>query len=83
MMHPFLTQPALSKLLDAVPVVQRYRTLFALFDWTALQPSCLGCWPRTPSLSSQCLCQSPVDRIGEHLIPIRTLKDNIEMREAS
>jgi Transposase DDE domain len=31
-------QPTLCKLIDADPVVQRYRVQFALFDWSAIDP---------------------------------------------
>jgi hypothetical protein len=76
-------QPTLSKLLDGDPVVQRYRTLFALFDWTALQPAALAAGPGHPAHPPSAYVKALLVRIGEHLIPIRLLNDNIEMREAS
>ena len=35
---PHFDQSILSKLIDADPVVQRYRQLFALFDWSVVDP---------------------------------------------
>jgi hypothetical protein len=35
---PHFDQSTLSKMIDADPVVQRYRARFALFDWSAIDP---------------------------------------------
>src|SRR5207302_5541634 len=42
-------QPTMGKLIDAEPVVQRYRELFALFDWTALEPAVKPTGPGRPA----------------------------------
>lgn len=46
---PQFDQPALGKLIEAEPVVQRYYTLFALFDWTALEPATKSTGPGRPA----------------------------------
>src|SRR6266571_6587648 len=60
-------QPTLSKLIDADPVVQRYRTLFALFDWTALEPAVRPSGPGRPAHPPSAYVKALLVRIGEHL----------------
>jgi hypothetical protein len=60
-------QPTLSKLIDADPVVQRYRALFALFDWTALEPAGLTAGPGRPAHPPSAYIKALLVRIGEHL----------------
>jgi hypothetical protein len=60
-------QPTLNKLIDADAVVQRYRTLFALFDWTALQPAVKPSGPGRPAHPSSAYLKALLVRIGEHL----------------
>src|SRR6266568_4587559 len=60
-------QPTLSKLIDADPVVQRYRTLFALFDWTALEPAITPSGPGRPGHPPSAYVKALLVRIGEHL----------------
>src|SRR2546425_10605 len=60
-------QPTLDKLIEADPVVQRYRTLFALFDWTALEPTAKPSRPGRPGHPSSAYVKALLVRIGEHL----------------
>src|SRR5713226_6399914 len=60
-------QPTLGKLMDADPVVQRYRTLFALFDWTALDPPAMPSGPGRPAHPPSAYVKALLVRIGEHL----------------
>src|SRR5436305_9410548 len=60
-------QPTLSKLIDADRVVQRYRTLFALFDWTALEPAVKPSGPGRPAHPPSAYVKALLVRIGEHL----------------
>src|SRR5438445_13822544 len=59
-------QPTLGKLIDADSVVHRYRTLFALFDWTALQPAATS-GPGRPAHPPSAYVKALLVRIGEHL----------------
>src|SRR5258708_6907345 len=60
-------QLTLSKLIDADPVVQRYRTVFALFDWTALDPPAKPVGPGRPGHPPSAYVKALLVRIGEHL----------------
>ncbi len=60
-------QPTLGKLIDTDPVVQRYRELFALFDWTALQPVVKQSGPGRPAHPPSAYVKALLVRIGEHL----------------
>jgi hypothetical protein len=60
-------QPTLDKLIEADPVVQRYRTLFALFDWTALEPAAKPSRPGRPGHPPSAYVKALLVRIGEHL----------------
>src|SRR3989475_4237385 len=60
-------QTTLGKLIDADAVVQRYRTLFALFDWTALEPAVKPSGPGRPAHPSSAYVKALLVRIGEHL----------------
>ncbi len=60
-------QPTLSKLIDADPIVQRYRTRFALFDWTALDPPAKPSSPGRPAHPPSAYVKALLVRIGEHL----------------
>src|SRR5713101_5127956 len=60
-------QPTLGKLMDADPVVQRYRTLFALFDWTTLDPPAKPSGPGRPAHPPSTYVKALLVRIGEHL----------------
>jgi hypothetical protein len=60
-------QSTLGKLLDADPVVQRYRELFALFDWTALEPPVKPSGPGRPAHPPSAYVKALLVRIGEHL----------------
>jgi len=60
-------QPTLGKLMDVDPVVQRYRTLFALFDWTALDPPAKPSGPGRPAHPPSTYVKALLVRIGEHL----------------
>src|SRR5213079_1323933 len=64
---PQFDQSTLSKLIDAAPVVQRYRTLFALFDWTALQRAARPSRPGRAAHPPSAYVKALVVRIGEHL----------------
>jgi hypothetical protein len=64
---PQFDQLTLSKLIDADPVVQRYRTLFALFDWTATEPPAKPFGPGRPSHPPSAYVKALLVRIGEHL----------------
>src|SRR5947209_20528182 len=60
-------QSTLGKLIDADPVVQRYRTLFALFDWTSLEPAATSSGPGRPGHPLSAYVKALLVRIGEHL----------------
>src|SRR5260370_3743622 len=60
-------QPTLGKVIDADPVVQRYRTLFALFDWTALEKASTSSGPGRPAHPPSAYVKALLVRIGEHL----------------
>src|SRR2546430_10715382 len=60
-------QPTLGKLIDTDPVVQRYRRLFALFDWTALDPPAKPSSPGRPAHPPSAYVKALLVRIGEHL----------------
>lgn len=64
---PHFDQSTLSKLIDADPVVQRYCTLFALFDWTALQPTVKPSGAGRPAHPPSAYVKALLVRIGEHL----------------
>src|SRR6266700_6608484 len=64
--QPF-DQPTLGKLIDADAVVQRYRRLFALFDWTALDPPAKPSRPGRPAHPPSAYVKALLVRIGEHL----------------
>src|SRR5947199_3952680 len=64
---PQFDQSTLGKLIDADPVVQRYRTLFALFDWTALQPVARPSGPGRPAHPPSAYVKALLVRIAEHL----------------
>ncbi len=59
-------QPTMSKLIDADAVVQRYRTLFALFDWSASDPPRQR-GPGHPGHPKSAYLKALLVRIGEHL----------------
>lgn len=59
-------QSTLSKLLDADPLVQRYRALFALFDWSQIDaPVQRG--PGKPAHPQSAYLKAALVRINEHL----------------
>jgi hypothetical protein len=60
-------QPTLSKIIDADRLVQRYRALFALFDWTALEPAAKASRPGRPAHPPSAYVKALLVRIGEHL----------------
>src|SRR6266702_3527925 len=60
-------QTMLGKLIDTDPVVQRYRTLFALFDWTALEQPAKPSGPGRPAHPPSAYVKALLVRIGEHL----------------
>jgi hypothetical protein len=60
-------QSTLGKLLDADAVVQRYRRLFALFDWTALEQAFTPAGPGRPGHPPSAYVKALLVRIGEHL----------------
>jgi len=62
-------QPTLSKLLEADALVQRYRRLFALFDWTATEPAVQPSGPGRPGHPPSAYIKALLVRIGEHLSP--------------
>ena len=63
---PHFDQSTLGKLIDADPVVQRYRQLFALFDWSALDPvTTTG--PGRPAHPLSAYIKALLVRIAEHL----------------
>ena len=64
---PQFDQSTLGKLIDTDPVVQRYRTLFALFDWTVLQPVARPSGPGRPAHPPSAYVKALLVRIGEHL----------------
>src|SRR5712692_5749344 len=59
-------QSTLGKLLDANAVVQRYRRLFALFDWSAIDPPHKR-GPGNPGHPKSAYLKALLVRIGEHL----------------
>jgi hypothetical protein len=59
-------QPTLSKMIDADALVQRYRTLFALFDWSTIDtPARHG--PGKPAHPQSAYLKAALVRINEHL----------------
>jgi len=60
-------QPTLQHLLATDAVVQRYRRLFALFDWTALDPPAKPSSPGRPAHPPSAYVKALLVRIGEHL----------------
>src|SRR5712691_2944316 len=60
-------QPTMGKLIDADPLVQRYRSQFALFDWTALEPAVKPTGPGRPAHPKRAYLKALLVRIGEHL----------------
>lgn len=59
-------QPTLSKMIDADAIVQRYRTLFALFDWSPIDaPAQRG--PGKPAHPQSAYLKAALVRINEHL----------------
>jgi len=63
---PHFDQSTLGKLIDADPVVQRYRQLFTLFDWSALDPVATT-GPGRPAHPLSAYIKALLVRIGEHL----------------
>ena len=63
--RPF-DQPTMHYLMAADAVVQRYRTLFALFDWSALDPPHKR-GPGNPGHPKSAYVKALLVRIGEHL----------------
>src|SRR5229473_2748408 len=63
--RPF-DQPTMHHLLAADAIVQRYRTLFALFDWSALDPPHKR-GPGNPGHPKSAYVKALLVRIGEHL----------------
>src|SRR5712692_12050343 len=59
-------QSTLDRLREADPVVQRYRTLFALFDWSAIDPPHKR-GPGNPGHPKSAYLKALLVRIGEHL----------------
>src|SRR6266566_4778251 len=59
-------QPTLQHLMAADAVVQRYRTLFALFDWNAIDPPRQR-GPGNPGHPKSAYLKALLVRIGEHL----------------
>src|SRR2546426_3084167 len=59
-------QPTIHHLLAADAVVQRYRTLFALFDWSTLDPPHKR-GPGNPGHPKSAYVKALLVRIGEHL----------------
>src|SRR5712691_9516642 len=60
-------QPTLGKLIEADPIVQRYCGLFALFDWTPLEPAARPSSPGRPAHPPSAYVKALLVRIGEHL----------------
>lgn len=60
-------QPTLSKILDADPIVQRYRALFALFDWVALEKASTASGRGRSAHPPSAYVKALLVRIGEHL----------------
>lgn len=60
-------QPTLSKIIDADPVVQRYRAQFALFDWSAIDPPRQR-GPGYPAHPKSAYLKAGLVRISEHLL---------------
>src|SRR2546430_9248928 len=63
---PHFDQSILSKLIDADPVVQRYRQLFALFDWSVVDPVATT-GPGRPAHPLSAYVKALLVRIAEHL----------------
>jgi hypothetical protein len=59
-------QPTMQHLMAADTVVQRYRTLFALFDWSAIDPP-RPRGPGNPGHPKSAYLKALLVRIGEHL----------------
>src|SRR5437588_6725640 len=60
-------QPTMHHLIAADVVVQRYRTLFALFDWSAIDPP-RPRGPGNPGHPKSAYLKALLVRIGEHLL---------------
>jgi hypothetical protein len=60
-------QPTLCKLIDADPVVQRYRAQFAFFDWSAIDPPRQR-GPGSPGHPTSAYLKAGLVRITEHLL---------------
>src|SRR5437868_6094240 len=60
-------QPTLQHLMAADAVVQRYRTLFALFDWNAIDPPRQR-GPGNPGHPKSAYIKAALVRINEHLL---------------
>lgn len=60
-------QPTLCKLIDADPVVQRYRAQIALFDWSAIDPPRKR-GPGSPAHPTSAYLKAALVRISEHLL---------------
>src|SRR5216684_4624512 len=58
-------QSTLGKMLDADPVVQRYRARFALFDWSAIEPPRKR-GPGAPAHPTSAYLKAALVRISEH-----------------
>ncbi len=62
----YFDQPTLRKLIDADTVVQRYRALFALFDWSGIDaPAQRG--PGKPAHPQSAYLKAALVRINQHL----------------
>ena len=59
-------QQTLCKIIDADTVVQRYRALFCLFDWSAINPPAKG-GPGHPAHPQSAYVKAALVRINEHL----------------
>ncbi len=60
-------QLTLSKMIDADPVVQRYRARFALFDWSAIDPPRKG-GPGYPAHPKSAYLKAALVRISEYIL---------------
>jgi hypothetical protein len=64
---PQFDQPTLGKLIEVDPIVQRYRELFALFDWTPLEKASPSSGPGRPAHPPSAYVKALLVRTGEHL----------------
>jgi len=60
-------QPTFQYLIDSDAVVQRYRALFCLFDWSALDPACSG-GPGRRGHPKSAYVKAALLRMSEHLL---------------